>query len=761
MVLWVVGCGSGPSTGAAPQAGSPEGGSNDGGAALDAHDDLDARQNLDAREDSTVGSDAQTDASAAADSTTTDAPAAADSTTSGESGAGEGGVPEAGSSDTGTPVWTNRYNNQRTGATSVETQLAQANVAPGKFGLLFSRVVDGTIQAQPLYVPQLTIQGAKHNVVFVATFNDSVYAFDADDPAAAAPLWVTSLGPSVPYAGLPAASCMDILPEIGVTSTPVIDVAAGILYTTAKTLEGGAYVHRLHALDILTGHERAGSPVTIHPTAPGTSSDSDGGVISFDVETHLQRPGLLLEQGVLYIAFGSHCDSQPYHGWVLAYDAASLGLRGTYVTTPTGKQGGIWQSGTGLSTDGSGVFFVSGNGDYDPAGNGAQLGLSVGRLTLGTTGLRVADFWTPTDAENLNENDDDLTTGPIVGPGNLLFAAGKVPVLYVLNRTSLGGFHAAGDQIVQTVNHLGEHTHGGPVYWEGPSGAELFFWPESGPLQAFGLDPTSTASPVGPTPLGTSSPLIPTHPGGMVTVSSNGTTHGSGVVWASVATAGGDAWHSIVPGTLYAFSAEDVSQLLWSSDLDPQDRLGLFAKFCPPTVVNGRLYIGTAVDPNVTPTVGALRVYGPVHRTIPQPMSGLSYELVNRATSWVADVQAGSTTAGAPVVQWPIDNGANQSWTLQPQPAGGFTLLNALSNMVLDVPAPGDATQTGVDVAVPTGSAGQQWTLQPAATPGYFVVSRSTGGVVLTSPSTTQGDLLVVSAPNGTPSQEWQFVPLQ
>jgi hypothetical protein len=660
-------------------------------------------------------------------------------------------------------VWTNRYNNQRTGATTVETQLTQASVTPGKFGLLFSRVVDGTIQGQPLYVPGLTIQGAKHNVVFVATFNDSIYAFDADDPAAWAPLWVKSLGTSIATSAIRAASCHDILPEIGITSTPVIDLQTGILYTTAKTVEGAAYVHRLHALDILTGDERAGSPVEIHPTAAGTSPDSNGGIISFDGETQLQRPGLLLDQGVVYVAFGSHCDSQPYHGWVLAYDAASLTLRGTYVTTPAGRQGAIWQSGVGLSTDGTGIYFLSGNGDIDHTGNGAQLGVSVARLTLGANGLSVADFWTPADADSLNANDEDLTGGPIVGPGNLLFAGGKVSKLFVLNRRGLGGFHSGGDQIVQTLPHPGSELHGGPVYWDGPAGPELFFWPTLGPLQSYLVDPTAATNPVKTAPLGTSLPLNPPHPGGIVTVSSNGATPGTGVVWASVAAAGADAWHSVVPGTLYAFSADDVTRVLWSSDFDPQDALGLFAKFCPPTVVNGHVYIGTAIDTSVTPATGALRVYGPVNRPITGPMPNGTYALVNHATGLVADVTGGSTAPGAQVIQWPATNGANQHWTLQSPDGGGLTLLNVNSNLVLDVP--GAATPgTGVDQAAPTGSALQQWTIQPASTPGYFVVTSGGGNVVLASPSSTEGVELIVSAPTATPSasasasQEWQFV---
>jgi hypothetical protein len=704
-----------------------------------------------------AGVDATADGTGYAPSGATDAGAVADAVVD----AAMGGDSATGGDASGTPpipVWTNRYDNQRTGSTPLETQLAQANVRPGRFGLLFSRPVDGTIQAQPLYVPGLTINGATHNVVFAATFNDSVYAFDADDPAASAPLWVRSMGPAVPYGSATAFSCGDILPTIGITSTPVIDVPHGTLYTTAKTFENGAYVHRLHALDILTGNERPGSPVTILPSARGTASDAVNGVITFDPTTQLQRPGILLEQGVIYLAFGSHCDSDPYHGWVLAYDAATLGLRGTYINTPDGNEGGIWQSGMGLSSDGHGVYFVAGNGDIDHSGAGAQLGLSVGRLVLGSYGLLVQDFWTPANADQMNSTDLDLTTGAVVGPGNLLFVGGKVPNLWVLDRNHMGGFNSAGDQIVQTLPHPGGEMHGGPVYWAGPSGPELFIWPEGAGLEALRVNPQSTTAPIDPTPIAVNTTTLPSHPGGIVTVSSNGSAAGSGIVWASLPlSGGGDGWHSIVQGTLYAFSADNLADLLWSSDMDPQDRLGYFAKFCPPTVVNGRLYIGTAVDSSTSQA--ALRVYGPIERPIPAPTAGATYALVNRATSWAMDVNQASTTAGTAVIQWPGNGGANQHWTLETASSGALALVNVNSNMVLELPAGADAGN-GLEQDVATGAANQQWTMTPAETPGYYVLASAKGGLVVTSPSTNQGDALTLAAPNGATSQEWALIPI-
>jgi hypothetical protein len=549
---------------------------------------------------------------------------------SGSSGSGSSGG-SGGASDAGAAipqaVWTNRYNSQRTGATTVETQLTQANVGQaGKFGLLFSRQVDGTVQAQPLYVPGITINGATHNVVFVATFHNSVYAFDADDPAQSAPLWTRNLGPSVP-ASAAIFQCADIIPEAGISSTPVIDTLTTTMYVVAKTLEAGVYHIRLHALDILTGAERQ-TNVDIKATAPGTAGDSDAGLITLNLMAHQQRPALLLENGVLYLAFGSHCDIKPYyHGWVQAYDAPTLALRGTFITTPAGNQGGIWQSGMGLSSDGTGVYFVAGNGDIDPTGMHAQFGESVGRLQLGAAGLAVADFWTPAAAIYFSTHDLDLTSGVVIGPGRYAFVGGKTGRFFVLDRTNMGGYQPTGDQIVQSVNYafdvtgakiydggggiaadIAGHLHGSPVYWDGPTGGRIFVFPEEGTLQAFSFDAAAAANPVNPTAIGVNATVKPTHPGGIVTVSSNGTAPGSGIVWASLALHGTNAWHSLVAGVLYAFNAEDVSKVLWRSDQNAADALGLFAKFCPPTVVNGRLYIGTAI--NVSNNTAFLRVYG-------------------------------------------------------------------------------------------------------------------------------------------------------
>jgi hypothetical protein len=230
----------------------------------------------------------------------------------------------------GTPisVVTNRYDNVRNGANLSETTLTVANVGGGGFGLIFSRAVDGQVYAQPLYMPGLVIGGATHNVLFVATEHDTVYAFDADNPAVNDPLWTVTLGTPMdttpgtenqPVVAPATVSCRDMFPKTGITSTPVIDPATGRMYVVTKNFEGGKYFQRLHALDILTGKDLAGSPVDIAGSVPGTAPDGNGTSVTFDPYHHLNRPGLLLTGGNVYIAFSSHCDDEPYHGWVFAY----------------------------------------------------------------------------------------------------------------------------------------------------------------------------------------------------------------------------------------------------------------------------------------------------------------------------------------------------------------------------------------------------------------------------------------------------------
>src|SRR5262245_52375291 len=500
----------------------------------------------------------------------------------------------------GSAVLTQHNDSGRTGANLSETLLTTSNVRPGSFGKLFSRPVDGYIYAQPLYAPAVNIpQIGVRNVVYVATEHNSVYCYDADDPAAQSPIWQVSLGNPVPSSDI-SEEYTDLTPEIGVTSTPVIDPAIGTLYVVAKSKDSAGYHQQLHALDIATGSERSGSPVEITATAQGDGDGSVGGVISFNPLMQLNRPGLLLKNGNVYIAFGSHGDYDPYHGWVLSYNAATLAQVAVYNTTPDGGRGSVWQSGQGLvgADDGS-IYFVTGNGTCDSAQNcGRNLGESFVRLSAD---LAPLDWFTPSNRLFLDGEDLDVGSGgPLLIPGtNVLAAAGKDGIMRVVDGTNMGKFNAEADQDLQEFAATPYAFLGAPIYWNSPvNGPSIYLWGAADNLKAFQFSggqiqpaPISQSSMQAPFGLPNSAPL---------SLSANGNQPNTGVIWAL---APSSANLPPVPGVLRAFDASDLSVELWNSNMNAaRDNPGLFAKFCPPTVAGGKVYVATFS--------GQLNVYG-------------------------------------------------------------------------------------------------------------------------------------------------------
>ena len=266
-------------------------------------------------------------------------------------------------------VVTAQYSNYRLSSNSNETVLTAANVNSLGFGKLFTRSLDGYVYAQPLYLSSISINGKTQNVVFVASMHNTMYAFDADDPTASSPLWQVNFGPSVPKPN------GYLTPEVGILSTPVIDRASSTIYAVSQTLESGNDVYRLHALDITTGNEKFGGPVVITGSVPGTGYDNVGGVVTFNAAKHLQRPALLEAFGNIYIAFGE-ANGDPYHGWIMAYGAATLQQTAIFCDTPNGQRGGIWQSGSGLSADGSYVYVTSADGSANPGTGSSYIRLT-------------------------------------------------------------------------------------------------------------------------------------------------------------------------------------------------------------------------------------------------------------------------------------------------------------------------------------------------------------------------------------------------
>jgi uncharacterized protein (TIGR03437 family) len=482
-------------------------------------------------------------------------------------------------------VLTYQYDNSRAGANTAESILTPSSVNAARFGKLFSYAVDGYVYAQPLYIPNVAIPGkGTHNVLLVATEHDSVYALDADSNSGpnSAPLWRTSfLGDGV--TSFPAADtgCGQIVPEIGITGTPVVDPASGSVYLVAMTKEttngSASYVARLHVLDIATGAERAPGPATITASSPGSA---DGGsTVTFQTRNHKQRPGLVLVNGTVYIAWSSHCDGGRYHGWLTAYDAQSFRQVAVYNSTPNGNMGAFWSGATAADSAGN-IYLASGNGSFNYASGGPNLGESYIKLSTGG-GLTVADYFTPFNYDTLNTRDQDVGSAGVVLLGDeagssahphLMAGAGKEGRIYLLDRDALGGLRSGSDsQIVQSIPSAIGALFGNPAYYN----QTLYFCGASDPLKAFAV----TGGQMNPTPR-RSAATIP-FPGCVPTISANGTS-------------GGIVWVNDPGGLLRAFDAADISNELYNSNQNrARDAFGSTVKFSVPMAANGKVYAGT------------------------------------------------------------------------------------------------------------------------------------------------------------------------
>jgi hypothetical protein len=500
-------------------------------------------------------------------------------------------------------TFTFHNDNLRTGQNLNETVLTPANVNSLQFGKLFSYATDQLSHASPLYVANVNIPGkGLRNVVYVATEHDTLYAFDADG-LSAAPLWqISFINPAAGITTVPPADTGetgDIAPEIGITGTPVIDPTTATLYVVAKTKEvsgGTTYVQRLHALDISTGAERPGSPVVLQATVPGSGDGSSGGQLQFNSLRENQRPALLLSNGVIYIAFGSHGDLGPYHGWVLGYNATNLQRVIAYCVSPNGSKGGIWQSGMGLAADAAGnVYFMTANGTFDANTGGLDYGDSF--MKLGSSGT-VLDYFTSHDQNIMDNNNWDLaSSGTLLLPDqpgatpHLLIGAGKTGTIYLVNRDSMGHYNANNDnQIVQSLVNIFPNgtpepgNYSAPVYFNGI----VYFSPINDTIKAFqmnnGLLPISATF---------SSLQVYPYPGGWIALSANGSTNG--ILWAIQRNDSGVADPgTAAPGVLRAYLATDLrTELYNSSQAGTRDALDYAAKFTVPLVANGKVFVLT------------------------------------------------------------------------------------------------------------------------------------------------------------------------
>jgi Putative Ig domain len=527
----------------------------------------------------------------------------------------------------------------RDGANQQEYALTPGDVSAATFGKLFSCTVDGAIYAEPLWVANVEVSGAAHNVVFVATEHDSLFAFDADT-SPCEPLWQVSLidvshGGTGDETTVPAGTSGylvgkgygDLTPEVGVTGTPVIDPTTGTLYVVSKSMNaaGTLFYQRLHAIDMTSGAERAGSPVDIAATYPGTAAG--GSTIAFSAQMEDQRAGLALYNGTVYIAWGSHEDALPYYGWMIAYayDGAAFTEVSTYNSTPNTGEGGIWMSGAAPAVDEQGRMYVlTGNGAFDansPTVPDNDYGDSLLQLSAA---LQVIGYFTPSDQQSDESFNNDFGSGgatvladlPAGSPiTHVAIAGGKDGNLYVYNRDALGGFgdsNAWEEMAVGTEGNLDTDTPG-VLFSVGAIWNDYYYLAGAGgPLQEYQLDPATAKLSLTTTGSSPSGGFL--FPGATPSISANGDTNG--IVWAldnsQYCTRASPACG---PAVLHAYNATNVAEELWNSAESSGDQAGNAVKFTVPTIANGKVYVGTRGNNTggvygSTSISGELDVYG-------------------------------------------------------------------------------------------------------------------------------------------------------
>jgi len=512
-------------------------------------------------------------------------------------------------------VVTQHNDNTRAGLNNQESVLTTANVNSSQFGKLFTLAVDDEVYAQPLVVGNLNISSGAHNVVFIATVNNSIYAYDGDNGNLYWQKNYTSTGMRPPNGGDMASGwCTpytNFTSNIGIVGTPVIDTVSKTIYFVARSTNGSNFVQHLHAVNIVDGSERTGSPVVITANVAGSGDGSVSNVVNFDPKRNNQRQGLALVNGTVYISYSSHCDWNPYHGWILGYDASSLQQTIVYNDTPDGEEGGIWESGMGLAADSQGnLYLTTGNGtvgqgnlfsgsdngtnENNPNPNPQDLtNRSESALKLSPAGstLQVSSYFTPTNYLNLNINDLDYgVMGTFLIPNsNYYFTGCKDGNLYLLNKDNMGGYSSSSNMVQQTVP-INTNLHCQPAYFKGSSKEFVYVWSENDQLRALSFNRSNNTFDNNQIVSNINGPTGQS--GAVLSVSSNGTKDGTGILWAAYAVSV-DAESFKGPGILRAFDANDITKELWSTLENGNDLPGNYAKFCPPTIANGHVYLAT------------------------------------------------------------------------------------------------------------------------------------------------------------------------
>jgi len=578
-------------------------------------------------------------------------------------------------SPTAVPVLTWRYDQTHAGQNTSETALTTSNVNPDSFGKLFKVKVDSTVYPQPLYVPNLKMSdGQTHNVLFIETSNDSIYAFDADSNGGsnANPIWKISLASTDHGAGAGATAIPwqdtgspDVAPTIGITGTPAIDQATNTMYVVGSTKENGVYFSRLHAIDIITGAEKANSPVNITATVPGTGNGSSGGQLAFSPLWENQRPAITLYNGYVYIGYGAHGDNGPWHGWLFAYNASTLAQSAVLCLSPNGSGAGIWASGAGFPIDdgapGGRMFLVTGNGTRStipPFDANSEYGESVVALSLANGGLKPIDAFTPFNYQILNNHDWDLGAGGVLmvpdqqgTHPHVLVQAGKEGRVIVLDRDNLGGYAAGASsntnalQDISTITPQSKGFWSTPAYWNG----NVYLWAENNVPMLFKMN--TGVMDVEPD---SQSTITSAFPDPSFSVSSNGTQNG--IAWAVRS----DQFNTNGAAVLYAWDANDLTHTIYESDSNAtRDAAGPANRYSIPVVTNGKVYVvahgevdvygllngqATAAAPVITPNGGSFSSGQSVTLSTTTASAAIYYTLDGSTPTTASTLYAGPIT---------------------------------------------------------------------------------------------------------------------
>lgn len=656
-------------------------------------------------------------------------------------------------------IFETRNDRFQSGANLQETILNVSNVNNDTFGKLFDAPVDGLIYAQPLYVANVMIPslGSTHNLLLVVTMADTVFAFDADTGAQ---IWKrdykSATVAAVPLpdilGGTPNYGDIDASSTVGIQGTPVIDPSTNTMYFVTRTKETTntvtTYAQRLRALNIATGQDLAGSGAVITASV----SNGAGGVVTFNPLIQMQRPGLVITNGQIVVCWGAHEDNAAYHGWVITFNKSTLTQTGAFVTEKTALGGGVWQSGRapGFLANGDIVVFTGnsllGTGaGYDGQNN---FGESILRLRPSASGISLINAFTAQNWASLDQQDLDFgSSGPVLLPiaagqtAEYIVGGGKDGTIYTVNtQTVTSGLLGNPNSYL----NVGADQRGGLIFWDKRA--------SGGPLQIYSAAPnqtigawTWTGAAFNPTQSLTSSIVPGMYPGGILSLSANGATAGTGILW-SLSSDAGDTEHNMRSGVLRAFNA-DTLQEIWNSITYSKDDAGLFAKFAPPTIANGKVYIasfsgrvsgyGLLATPNPPPT-GYVKLTSRLDPTLVLEVAGASQSNQSR-------IQVGRD-AGWGRQRWQMVTGAN-----------GTQFISAMnSKMVLDVVYAGQAAGTPVDLYVSNGTKAQYWKLTQNGN-GYTQIISATNNLALDVQlaSTTDGTLLQTWTINGTAAQDW------